>query len=91
MSSGPYDYDWKLRLPASARARLAEIRCPMLVVVGEHDPSMHPQLAVELTEAIADASMVVIPNASHVVSVGTPTAVNEAMQLLEGSGPVFAQ
>jgi pimeloyl-ACP methyl ester carboxylesterase len=65
--------------------RLGEIGCPALVVVGERDPITPPSVAQELVQAIRGAKIVVIPDASHIVTVEVPVAVNEAMALFLGA------
>ncbi len=59
--------------------RLAEIRCPTLVVVGEHDPSTPPAVASRLAGAVRGSAFVVVPEASHIVTVEAPRAVNTAL------------
>ena len=59
--------------------RLSEITCPTLVLVGEHDPSTPPGVASRLAGAIKGSSLTVIPEASHIVSVEAPGAVNAAL------------
>lgn len=59
--------------------RLSEISCPTLVLVGEHDPSTPPAVATRLAGAIKGSSLTVIPNASHIVTVEAPDAVNAAL------------
>jgi pimeloyl-ACP methyl ester carboxylesterase len=44
--------------------RLGEIRCPVTVIVGEHDRAFRP-LSEELAHAIAGATLVTIPGAGH--------------------------
>ncbi len=59
--------------------RLAEITCPTLVLVGEHDPSTPPAVASRLAGAIRGSALVVVPEASHIVTVEAPEAVNTAL------------
>ena len=48
----------------AASDRLAEIRCPTAVVVGEQDrPFLEP--SQEMADAIPDATLHVIPDAAH--------------------------
>ncbi len=60
--------------------RLNEIRCPTLVLVGELDPSTPPAVAREVAAAIQGAKVIVIPGASHIVTVEAPVAVNDAVR-----------
>ena len=55
---------WEIISEFNVHARLGEIRCPTLVLVGELDPSTPPSAALALMEAIPGARMVVFPNAS---------------------------
>lgn len=59
--------------------RLSEISCPTLVLVGEKDPSTPPAIASRLAGAIKGSSLVVVPEASHIVTVEAPSAVNTAL------------
>jgi 3-oxoadipate enol-lactonase len=45
--------------------RIAAIRCPALVVVGDQDPGTPPAMARVLHERIAASQLVVIPDAMH--------------------------
>jgi 3-oxoadipate enol-lactonase len=45
--------------------RIAAIRCPALVVVGERDPGTPPAMARVIHERIAGSELVVIPGAMH--------------------------
>jgi 3-oxoadipate enol-lactonase len=60
--------------------RLSEVQCPTLVLVGEQDPSTPPAVAAGLASRIPNAKMVVIPDASHIVTVEAPEAVNVALR-----------
>jgi pimeloyl-ACP methyl ester carboxylesterase len=53
--------------------RLAEIRCPTLVIVGEQDVGFLAP-AEELARGIPDARMVVVPEAAHSPQLENPTA-----------------
>ena len=70
---------WDIISDFDVSARLGEIAIPTLVLVGEHDLSTPPRMSRFLQEAIRDARTVVIPNASHIVSVESPAAVNAAI------------
>ena len=59
--------------------RLCEISCPTLVLVGEQDPSTPPAVASRLAAAIKNSSLIVVPEASHIVTVEAPSAVNMAL------------
>ena len=70
---------WNLISGLDIDDRLAEISCPALVLVGEHDPSTPTAVAARLASAIRTAHLVVVPGASHIVTVEAPEAVNEAL------------
>ncbi len=58
--------------------RLGEIRCPTLVLVGEHDAKFRA-LGDRLVDGIADASMAVIHGAGHSVHLEQPAATVDAI------------
>ena len=60
-------------------ARLHEIRCPTLVLVGEEDPGTPPEVARRIHEAIPGSRLEVIPEVSHLSNVGQPEAFNSAV------------
>lgn len=66
--------------PLDFAARLPEIRCPTLVVVGEHDPSTPPQDALRLQRGILGAQLLVIPDAAHLSPVEQAGVFNEAVE-----------
>jgi 3-oxoadipate enol-lactonase len=70
---------WDVISELDVYGRLSEISCPTLVLVGEHDQSTPPAVAAGLAAAIRNAYMVVIPGASHIVTIEAPTAVNSAL------------
>ena len=71
---------WELISDFEVHDRLSEIKSPTLVLVGERDASTPPSAASALVEGIRGAKMVVIPNASHIVTVEAPIAVNTAIK-----------
>jgi len=71
---------WDLISTLDVHARLGDIQCRTLVLVGQEDPSTPPKVAYELAEAIPNAKIVVIPGASHIVTIEAPAAVNEALR-----------
>lgn len=50
------------------------------VVLPEHEPSTPQSVAYGLAEAIRGAKIAVIPDASHIVTVEAPAAVNDALR-----------
>jgi 3-oxoadipate enol-lactonase len=60
-------------------ARLKEIKCPALVIVGEQDPGTPPAMAREIQENLPGAQLVVIPSAAHIANIEQPEAFNRAL------------
>ena len=77
--AGTHAAIWEMISELDLDSRLAEIPCPTLVLVGEQDPSTPPPVARRLAEAIKGSVSVVIPDASHIVTVEAPDAVNTAL------------
>ncbi len=75
---------WDIIAGFDVQDRLSEIKCPTLVLVGESDLSTPPSAAMALTGNIAGAKMVVLPRASHIVTVEAPEAVNAELQRFLG-------
>ncbi len=66
------------------RPRLAEIRCPTLVVAGAADQTLGPQPTRYLAEHIPNARLTIIPRSRHVTPVDQPDAFNRtALNFLE--------
>ncbi len=66
--NGTLDYD--------IRDRLCKIEAPTLVLVGEEDVLTPPWYSRELTQAIPDARMVIVPQAGHALTIESPAVVN---------------
>jgi 3-oxoadipate enol-lactonase len=64
-------------LVSDLERRLAEVRAPTLVVVGEEDVPDFQQIAAQLAREIPSAQHAVIPNAAHLPSLERPAAFNE--------------
>ncbi len=79
-----------LRDRPDSTATLAEIRVPVLCVVGEEDPVTPPEEVEAMASTIAGARLVRIPGASHFASVDQPEAFLDAvgsfLRSLDGSG-----
>jgi 3-oxoadipate enol-lactonase len=56
--------------------RLDEIRCPTLVIVGEHDVADMRGIAAHVAETIDDARLVTVADAAHLPSLERPDEVN---------------
>lgn len=66
---------------------LAQITCPTLVIVGEEDQPTPPAEARLIAQAIAGATLAVIPDAGHLSNVEQPERFNEAVEkFTEGLG-----
>lgn len=59
--------------------RLGEIRCPVLVIVGEQDPTTPVAMARDIHEAIAGSRLAIIPGAAHISNIEQPRAFDEAL------------
>jgi len=60
-------------------ARLREIRCPVLVIVGEEDPGTPVVMAREIHDNLPGSKLVVLPRAAHLASFEQPQAFNRAL------------
>ena len=56
--------------------RLAEIGCPVLLVRGEHDPIMSPDIATRLASYFADVEVIELPGGTHFVPQSSPEWFN---------------
>ncbi len=61
-------------------ARLAEIACPTLVIVGEQDEATPPAMAETLRRGIPGATLHMVPAAAHQSGVEQPAAFTAALQ-----------
>lgn len=66
-------------LDPPAGDRLGEIRCPTLVLVGEHDVEDMRGIAAHLAGAIGGARLVTVAGASHLPSLERPAEVDELL------------
>ncbi|RXH56192.1 Beta-ketoadipate enol-lactone hydrolase [Granulicella sibirica] len=71
---------WEMISGFDVHDRLEKVSCPVLVLVGEQDPSTPVETAFTLANAIPDSKVIVIPGSSHVVTVENPVAVNDALR-----------
>jgi 3-oxoadipate enol-lactonase len=60
-------------------ARLPEIRCPILVMVGKDDPGTPLAMSREIHENAPGSELVVIDNAAHLSNVEQPAVFNHAL------------
>jgi 3-oxoadipate enol-lactonase len=61
-------------------ARLKEIRCPALVIVGEGDLATPVAMAEEIHRAMPGSSLVIIPQAAHLSNLEQPEVFNQALE-----------
>ena len=61
-------------------ARLKEIKCPILVIVGENDPGTPPAMAREIHENAPGSRLAILPQAAHLANLENPAAFTKAMQ-----------
>ena len=63
-------------------ARLKEIRCPILVIVGEQDAGTPPAMAREIHDNAPGSKLVVLPGAAHLSNVEQPASFDAALGAL---------
>ena len=66
-------------LTPPAIKRLAEIKSPTLVILGERDLPHIKEIAGLLAAGVAGARLVTVPGAGHIVNMDAPEAFNEAV------------
>ncbi len=60
-------------------ARLNEIRCPSIVIVGKDDPGTPVAMAEDIHRALPGSKLVIIPDAAHLSNLEQPDAFNQAL------------
>ena len=60
-------------------ARLKEIRCPSVVIVGKDDHGTPVAMAEDIHQALPGSELVVIPSAAHLSNLEQPDAFNQAL------------
>ena len=60
-------------------SRLAEIRCPSLVIVGKDDPGTPVAMAEDIHRALPGSELVIIASAAHLSNLEQPDAFNKAL------------
>ena len=68
------------QLTPPAIGRLSEIKCPVLVIIGEQDLPHIKEAAGLLVSGIADAKLVAIPRAGHIVNLDAREAFDQAVE-----------
>jgi 3-oxoadipate enol-lactonase len=61
-------------------ARLKEIKCPILVIVGADDPGTPPAMAKEIHDNAPGSRLVVLPQAAHLANLEQPAAFTRALE-----------
>ncbi|HEY8381109.1 MAG TPA: 3-oxoadipate enol-lactonase [Microvirga sp.] len=61
------------------RTQIGAISVPTLVVAGEDDPATPLEMSEEIASRIPGASLVVVPEAAHLVAVEQPDALNDLL------------
>ena len=60
-------------------ARLREIKCPAIVIVGADDPGTPVAMARIMHEAMPGSELLVLPSAAHIANLEQPAAFNAAL------------
>jgi len=61
-------------------ARLKEIRCPILVIVGADDPGTPVSMAREIHENAPGSKLAILPQAAHLANLEQPAAFTQALR-----------
>lgn len=61
---------------------LRGVKCPVLVLCGEHDALTPPALHQDMTSAMPGSQLVIVPDAGHLTPIEQPDAVNSALRQL---------
>jgi 3-oxoadipate enol-lactonase len=61
-------------------ARLKDIKCPILVIVGEQDPGTPLAMAKEIHDNAPGSKLVVLPQAAHLANLEQPAGFTRAME-----------
>jgi len=62
-----------------SRPDLATVRCPTLVLVGDHDEITPPDQAAEIANGVAGARLVTVPECGHLSTLDRPQQVTQAL------------
>lgn len=66
-------------------ARLKEIKCPILVIVGADDPGTPPAMAREIHENAPGSKLVILPRAAHLANLEQPEGFTRALREFIGT------
>jgi len=61
-------------------ARLKEIKCPILVIVGADDPGTPPAMAREIHDNTPGSKLVILPAAAHLANLEQPAGFTRALR-----------
>lgn len=64
---------------ADLRPALGQLRCPLLLLVGEADVLTPPEQAREIADAVPQAELQVLPDCGHMLTLEAPEAVSRAL------------
>lgn len=59
--------------------KLSAIRCPILIITGEHDTGSTPAMAWRMAKVLADARVTIIAGGRHMMPMELPQEVNSAI------------
>lgn len=81
MQADPAGYRAAMRALArfDVRARLTEVRLPVLVITGGQDTTVAPDTQLALANSLPNARQVIIPQAGHAASVDCPEEFNRGV------------
>lgn len=71
--------DSEVALQPPAAGRLAELRMPILVLVGEYDLPDFLQVAEQIAKEAPAARKLIIPDVGHMANMEAPQQVNQAI------------
>src|SRR5450830_466103 len=71
---------WDMVATLDIAHQLKTLRCPVMVVAGEEDPSAAPAAGKRITDQIDDARLVVIPASGHFPQMEYPAEFNHIMR-----------
>jgi 3-oxoadipate enol-lactonase len=60
-------------------ARLAEIRCPAIIIVGDQDAGTPPEMSREIHGALPGSELAILKDASHLSNIEQPAAFNKVL------------
>jgi 3-oxoadipate enol-lactonase len=71
--------------------RLHEIRCPTLILVGEHDHGTPPEMSRLMHQNITGSQLVIIADAAHISNIEQEEFFNATVkEFLNGNTPLLS-